>query len=121
MKSTDIIKKAILSEKAYKQMEMGIYTFLVDPASTKQDVKTKVENQFKVLVDRVNLASKPFKMKRIARTRKQAKTGGGKKAIVWLKSGQSITMLLPKTKEQKPKAKSKEKDVQKVSVEGKEG
>jgi len=82
MKTTDVIKKAILSEKAYKQMEKSIYTFLVDARSTKDQIEKQVEKQFSVEVQKVNVATRAFKTKRIARTRKETKTGGGKKAIV---------------------------------------
>ena len=58
-----------------------------------------------VSVAKVNVLGKSFKKKRILRSRKEVKTGGGKKAIVWLGTGQSIAMLLPKTKESKAKIK----------------
>ncbi len=50
-----LIKKAILSEKTYKQMENGLYTFLVDKRSTKSQIATAVENQFQVNIMRVNV------------------------------------------------------------------
>lgn len=129
MKPTDVIKTSILSEKAYKLMENGIYTFLVDKRSTKNQIVKAVENQFAVNVIRVNVSKKSFKMKRIGRTRKQAKVGGGKKAIVYLKTGQNIAILSPKSKKETKSIKKAEgsersrrdKDVQKVSAEGKEG
>ncbi|MBI2327252.1 50S ribosomal protein L23 [Candidatus Curtissbacteria bacterium] len=107
MKPTDLIKTSILSEKAYKQMENGIYTFLVDKRSTKNQIVKAVENQFAVNVIRVNVSKKSFKMKRIGRTRKQAKVGGGKKAIVYLKAGQNIAILSPSKKETKSIKKEK--------------
>ena len=124
MKPTDVIKKAILSEKAYKQMEKSIYTFLVDARSTKDQIEKQVEKQFSVEVQKVNVATRAFKTKRIARTRKETKTGGGKKAIVWLKAGQSIAMISPKKESEKSKKRHpspKEKDIQTTSAEGKEG
>lgn len=93
-----IIKKAILSEKAYQDMETGIYTFLVDEKSNKKDIKIAIEKQFGITVVKINAARQPQKLKRIGKTRKFSKTAGGKKAVVWLAKGQSIEMLSPKTK-----------------------
>jgi large subunit ribosomal protein L23 len=105
MNQSYVIKGAILSEKTYKQMEAGIYTFLVDSGSTKPLISKAVENQFGVKVTRVNLATKPSKTKRIAGSRKTVKTQNGRKAIVYLAQGQSIEMLAPKTEKGKNKKK----------------
>lgn len=122
-----VLQKAILSEKAYKLMEKGIYTFFIKRDASKNDVKTSVEKMFSVNVQRVNISKVSSKQKRIAKTRKTATVGGGKKAIVQLKKGQTISSLSPKA-ETKSSKKSKglersqrEKDIQKVSPEGKEG
>lgn len=121
MKLTNIIQKAILSEKAYKQMEKGIYTFLVEKHATKKDVSAAVKNQFAVEPVKVNISRILPKSKRVTGTRKHTLVGGGKKAIVVLKSGQSISILSPKPQSaKKPKGSAKEKDIQKVSAEGKE-
>ena len=101
MKLTNIIQKAILSEKAYKQMEKGIYTFLVEKHATKRSVSAAVKNQFGVDAVRVNISHARPKTKRITGTRKHTQVGGGKKAIVVLKSGQSISILSPKTESKK--------------------
>lgn len=120
MRISDILKKAILSEKAYKQMEKGIYTFLVDSQSSKDEIAQAIKNQFSVDAVKVNVSHLFPKAKRIGRTRKQTLVGGGKKAIVQLKSGQSISMLSPKTESKKIKKIGKEKDTQKISAEGRE-
>jgi len=117
MKLKNVIKKAILSEKVYKQMEKGIYTFQVDSRATKDTVAKQVFSQFGVDVVRVNMTNIAPKSKRVAKTRKQVKTGGGKKAIVYLKPGQTIAMLMPKSeaKSKKPKEKDKsKKEIQKA-------
>lgn len=123
MKQTSLIKKAILSEKGYKQMEKGVYTFLVDESATKEDIKRIIKDQFSVQVKKVNMAKFAPKRKKIAKSRKTTLSGGGKKAIVWLAPGQEITMLVSKketgSQKQRPKG-AKEKDTDKVSVEGKE-
>lgn len=124
MKQDYILIKPILSEKAYKGMESSAYTFLVAKEATKNQVAAVVKAQFGVEVKRVNITPLYAKSKRIAKTRKFTTVSeGGKKAIVYLKSGQKIAALSPKT-ETKGKTKQKpggEKDVQKVQIEGKEG
>lgn len=121
IKISQVLKTAVLSEKAYKQMEGGIYTFYIDARSTKQDVAKAVKSLLNVEATRINIAHVFPKAKRIGRTRKQTIVGGGKKAIVQLKVGQSIPMLSPKTEgKKKSKGSVKEKDVQKISVEGRE-
>ena len=100
-----LIKRAILSEKTYKQMGDGLYTFLVDRRSTKIQIAQAVEKQFQVNVVRVNVLKKPHKTIRIAKTRKTTQITGGKKATVLLKKGERIEILSPKTaKESKSKS-----------------
>lgn len=128
MKQADVIKRTILSEKAYKLMEKGLYTFLVDSRATKKQIAKAVSDQFAVKVKKVNVLSKFSKMKRIAKTRKVTKVGGGKKAIVYLASGQKIAALSPKSastasknkdkKAEGPERSRREKEVEKVSPEG---
>lgn len=113
MKS-NVIYKAILSEKAYSQMEHGIYTFVVNSASHKNDVKKAVETQFMTKVSSVRLLGFPSKVKRVTGTRKTTEVGGGKKAIVSLAKGEKIAMLSPKTEKSE---KSKIIKVSKVSSE----
>lgn len=123
MNVTDVIIKAILTEKAHAQMAKGVYTFMVNQKAKKVDVKNAVKSAFSVDAVSVNIISTQSKQKRIAKTRKFTMVGGGKKAIVYLKAGQTISVLSPTTdaKEKKAKGKNTEKDIQKVNVEGKEG
>ncbi|MBI2599260.1 50S ribosomal protein L23 [Candidatus Curtissbacteria bacterium] len=121
MKQDNTLQKAILSEKAYQLMEKGIYTFFIAKKASKKDVKNSVEKMFSVNVEKVNISKSGSKQKRIAKTKKTVTVGGSKKALVYLKAGQSIAALSPKTEAKSKKGKdSKEKDVQKVSPEGKE-
>lgn len=109
-------------------MEKGLYTFLVDRKADKKAIVKAVSKQFAVEVEKVNVAKIAPKTKRIGRTRKMAKVGGGKKATVWVKKGQTIASLLPKPgkkqtrgkKAEGPEQSRREKEVEKVSAEGKE-
>lgn len=123
MNITDVIIKAVLTEKAHTQMAKSTYTFMVNKKANKKDVKNAIKNAFSVDVVTVNMISTQPKQKRIAKTRKFTMVGGGKKAIVYLKAGQTISALSPTTepKEKKAKSKNTEKDIQRIKVEGKEG
>ena len=100
---SQIIKRAILSEKSYQQIDNGLYTFLVDKKSTKSEIAKAIEKQFSVTVTGVNVLNKVGKMKRINRTRKTTLVGGGKKALVSLAKGQSIAMFTTEKDKSKPK------------------
>ena len=108
MNSPYILKKAVLSEKAYAQMKRGIYTFLIDERAKKADVAKSVEAQFGVKVKEVRVLRFAPKTKRILKSRKTALSGGGKKALVTLSSGQSIALLAPKAEKGKKKVKKEE-------------
>lgn len=112
---SNVIYKAILSEKAYAQMEHGIYTFVVNSASHKNDVKKAVETQFMTKVSSVRLLGFPSKVKRVTGTRKTTEVGGGKKAIVVLEKGQKIAMLSPKAESKNQRAKESKKETIKTS------
>lgn len=113
MKVSTVIKQPIFSEKAYKQMESGIYHFLVDQRAGKSEIATVVAKQFSVKVKKVNIISLPTITKRITGTRLSAQINQGKKAIVYLEKGQSIAVLAP-SKESKSK---NDKKVTKVARE----
>ena len=117
MNNSYLINKALLSEKTYKQMETGIYTFLVAKSATKDQIAKEVEAQFSVKVAHVNIAAKKGKTKKVTGTRKTTQTKDSKKAIVFLKSGQSIEMLSPKTKKEKAKKVEKTNDSEEKKVE----
>lgn len=100
MNQSYIVKQAILTEKTYKLMQDGVYTFLVAKKATKDEIQKVIESQFLVKVDKVNISMRPAKTRRIARSRKTIKTSVGKKALVFLASGQKIEMLSPATKKE---------------------
>lgn len=119
---TNIIKKAIISEKAYKGMERGIYTFLIEKTASKNDVANAVKKYFSVDAVKVNITTISAKRKRVNKTRKFVSVGAGKKAVVWLKKGQTISALTAKTdssesgKLTQKTVKSKEKPKEKEQV-----
>jgi large subunit ribosomal protein L23 len=81
----DVIIRPIVSEKSYNLIDMGKYTFEVDPRSNKTEIKQAVEVIFNVKVASVNT------LNRIGKTRKTrfglGKRKDTKRAIITLKSG----------------------------------
>lgn len=82
MTAYDIIKKPLLTEKAYKDFAAKKYVFAVDSRANKLQVKAAVEEIFKVKVEKVNTANMRGKLKVQGRTK--GFTSKYKKAIVQL-------------------------------------
>ena len=78
----DIILKPVTTEKSLALMDLGKYTFEVDPRANKTEIKMAVEKLFGVKVDSVNTANVSGKLKRMGRS--QGMTSAYKKAIVQL-------------------------------------
>jgi len=81
----DVVLAPVVSEKSYGLIDEGKYTFLVDPRSSKTEIKLAVEKIFSVKVDSINTINRAGK-------RKRTKFGWGtrkstKRAIVSLKEG----------------------------------
>lgn len=88
-----LILKPVITEKSLAQTSFGQFTFYVEPKSRKHQIKTAVEQQFKVHVVAVTtLTGKPTQ-KRTGRKRLPAQTSMSKKAIVTLKTGESIPVF----------------------------
>ena len=82
----DIIKRPVLTEKAYEGIEEKRYVFEVDVHANKSEIKTAIEEIFAedgVKVEKVNTLRTIGKMKRQGRT--QGRTPEIKKAYVTLK------------------------------------
>ncbi len=82
----DIIKRPILTEKAYEGIEDKRYVFEVDIHANKAEIKAAIETVFAddgVKVEKVNTLRTLGKMKRQGRT--QGRTPETKKAYVTLK------------------------------------
>ena len=81
----DVIIAPVVSEKSYALIDEGKYTFLVDPAANKTEIKIAVEKIFGVKVAAVNTMNRQGKTRR---TRfGMGKRKDTKRAIVTLKSG----------------------------------
>ena len=87
-----ILRNPRITEKASMHMSMGVYAFDVDSAATKQSIAHAVYLLYSVRPRAIRVVTIPRKMKRNSRTGKRGMTGGGKKAYVYLKKGESITL-----------------------------
>jgi large subunit ribosomal protein L23 len=87
----DILVKPVVSEKSYSLMDLGKYTFEVDPRSNKTEIKIAVEKVFGVKVASVNTLNRQGKTRR---TRfGLGKRKDVKRAIVTLVAGESIDVF----------------------------
>ena len=87
------IKKPVITEKSMLNAQQGKYTFLVDLASTKGQIKEAVQTMFAVNVVDVRTTTLAGKKKRRGKTRSAVKQMKKKKAIVTLKEGQTIALF----------------------------
>jgi ribosomal protein L23 len=86
-----VLTQARITEKASMQQANKVYTFNIDVSATKRDVIRAVFQLYKVTPRMVRVVTIPSKEVRHARTGKKGMKGGGKKAYVYLKSGDTIT------------------------------
>jgi large subunit ribosomal protein L23 len=86
----DILRKPIVSEKASDLQAANKFTFEVDRAANKHQIKIAVEEAFGVNVVNVNVLTLRRKRKKFGP--RESKLSFWKKAIVTLKQGDTITM-----------------------------
>ena len=86
MESYEIIRKPLLTEKSYAQIQNKVYTFVVDKRATKTEIKKAVEKIFNVEVAKVNTVNVKgqTKTQNTKAGRTVGKTSDYKKAIVTL-------------------------------------
>lgn len=93
-KIQDVIVRPLITERSTMLREKNKYSFEVNPAATKQEIKNAVESIFKkekVEVLKVNTSNLPAKIRRVGRS--FSKPYRWKKAIVTLKPGQKIELF----------------------------
>jgi len=92
MRTSDVIKGPLITEKMDKVRELHRqYSFVVDRAATKHEVRSAVQELFKVTVEEVRTAVVRGKVKRVGRS--TGKRPNWKKAIVTLKEGDKIDLF----------------------------
>ena len=89
---SDVLKNPRITEKATMHSEGGVYTFDVAQNATKRSIAQAVRVAYKVTPRKVTIVQIPSKVKRSMRTGKTGVASGGKKAYVYLKKGETITI-----------------------------
>lgn len=87
-----VLTHARITEKATMQQSGKVYTFDISSRATKRDIIRAVNQLYKVTPRMIRVVTIPTKEVRNARTGKKGVKGGGKKAYVYLKSGDTITI-----------------------------
>ncbi|MCS7239750.1 MAG: 50S ribosomal protein L23 [Candidatus Bipolaricaulota bacterium] len=90
LRPEDIVIRPILSEKTWREMEAGKYTFAVHPDATKPEIRQAIEEIFKVKVEKVWTMYRPGKPRRTRLDRRHGRTSEEKRAVVKLAPGHKI-------------------------------
>jgi large subunit ribosomal protein L23 len=88
MDARSLIKRPIITEKTTRLMEQNKYCFMVDPRANKTQIKSAVEEIFKVKVKSVNTLNLLGKVKRMGRY--EGRRPSWKRAVVTLEKGSRI-------------------------------
>ncbi|MBI4085534.1 MAG: 50S ribosomal protein L23 [Candidatus Liptonbacteria bacterium] len=88
MKNISIVKKPHITEKATDLSKEGKYVFIVEPSSSKNEIKKAIKRIYGVDVLKIQTIVRHPKLKRF-RNKADARAGY-KKAVVTLKEGQKI-------------------------------
>lgn len=89
---TQTLKHARVTEKATMHSAQGVYVFDIGETATKRDIMQAIKAMYGVTPRKVAVVPVPSKNVRSARTGKKGVKKGGKKAYVYLKSGETITI-----------------------------
>ncbi len=83
-----ILTRPRVTEKSTRALEANVYTFDVSPSATKIDVQKAIKDIYNVSPVRVNMVN--MKKKQVLVRGNKGVKGGGRKAVVFLKKGDSI-------------------------------
>lgn len=86
-----VIKRPLISERSLSLANSdNIYTFYVDTAANKHQIEQAVSLLYNVTVMRVRTITHQAQVRRTGKRRMLVKKPKTKKALVWLKSGETI-------------------------------
>lgn len=86
-----VIRHPRVTEKANNTTAQNAYIFDVDPRANKVDISKAIESLYKVVPVKVNTLKVPSKT--VFYKGKKGVKSGGKKAIIYLKKGDSIEIV----------------------------
>jgi large subunit ribosomal protein L23 len=89
----DVIIEPVVSEKSYALMEVGVYTFVVNPEANRIEIRQAVEEIFGVRVAKVSTLNRRGKRKRNRKSFSFGSRSNTKRAIVTLVGGDRIDLF----------------------------
>jgi large subunit ribosomal protein L23 len=89
---THILKHARITEKATMNQADSVFVFDVDTAASKRDIMQAMKALYNVIPRKVAVVNIRRKNVRSARTGRSGVKGGGRKAYVYLKKGETINI-----------------------------
>ncbi len=92
MNYSHILKHARITEKASMAVADSVYVFDVAQSATKRDIARAVQQLYKVIPRKVAVIAVPAKKVRHMRSGREGIKQGGKKAYVYLKKGETLTI-----------------------------
>lgn len=87
-----VLKNPRITEKASLQQGFSVYTFDVAESATKAQITSAIRSVYKVSPRKIRVVKVPSKATRSMRTGRTGVKTGGKKAYVYLKSSETITI-----------------------------
>ena len=87
-----VLVRPRITEKAMLGTDAHVYVFEVARGASKRQIKQAVQKYYNVTPVKVNVVTMPKKHIRNARTGIRGVKGGGRKAYVYLKRGESISV-----------------------------
>ena len=89
---SNILRSPRITEKASLHISSGVYAFDVSESATKRSIAQAIVVAYKVRPRKIAIVSVKAKVRRNARTGQYGMSRGGKKAYVYLKKGETITI-----------------------------
>jgi len=87
-----VLRSPRITEKASRAMETNVYVFDVAPDANKKQIMSAVQSVYQVKPRKVSIVNAKPKATRNMRTGKKGQKPGFKKAYVFLKKGETITI-----------------------------
>lgn len=87
-----VLKHARITEKATMSQGLGVYVFDISADASKRDIMQAVKSLYNVVPRKVAVVTVPQKDVRSARTGRTGVKGGGRKAYIYLKKGETINI-----------------------------
>jgi large subunit ribosomal protein L23 len=88
-----VIRKPLVTEKSMANQQKSVYTFLVDSAATRPEIRHSVEKAFSVKVAGVRTVNVKGKRKRMKNNILEGRRKDWKKAYVTLKEGFRLDII----------------------------